>query len=94
LAFRALEGDVGLPIVLNAANEVAVAEFLQSRLSFASISDIIGQSMEAYERSGPAPISGLDDVRVVDQWAREFALRLAQGDLSVGRTSRPGWPVR
>ncbi len=94
LAFRALEGNAGLPIVLNAANEVAVAEFLQSRLGFASISEVIGQSMEAYERSGPAAISGLDDVRMVDQWAREFALRLAQGDLSRGRTSRPSWPVR
>jgi 1-deoxy-D-xylulose-5-phosphate reductoisomerase len=93
-AFRALEGDVGLPIVLNAANEVAVAEFLQSRLSFTSISAVIGESMEAYERSGPASISGLDDVRVVDQWARDFARRLVQGDLSLGRTSRPGWPVR
>ena len=82
LAFRALEGDVGLPIVLNAANEVAVAEFLQSRLGFTSIPEIIGQSMEAYEQSGPATISGLDDVRAVDQWAREFALRRAQGDLS------------
>ena len=37
LAFRALAGDVGLPIVLNAANEIAVAEFLQSRLGFTSI---------------------------------------------------------
>ena len=34
LAFRALEGDVGLPIVLNAANEVAVAEFLQAPAGF------------------------------------------------------------
>ena len=94
LAFRALEGDVGLPIVLNAANEVAVAEFLQSRLSFTSIPDVIGQSMDAYERSGSATISGLDDVRTVDQWARDFALRRAQSDLSQGRGSRPGWPVR
>jgi len=94
LAFHALEGDVGLPIVLNAANEVAVAEFLQSRLGFSSIPDVIGQSMEAYERNGPAAISGLDDVRAVDRWAREFALRRAQGDLSLRRRSRPEWPVR
>jgi 1-deoxy-D-xylulose-5-phosphate reductoisomerase len=77
LAFRALEGDAGLPIVLNAANEVAVAEFLQSRLGFASIAEIIAQSMEAYEREGRRTISGLDDVRMVDQWAREFVLRRA-----------------
>jgi len=59
-----------------------VAEFLQGRVAFTSIPDIIGQSMEAYERNDPATISGLDDVRAVDQWAREFALRRAQGDLS------------
>ena len=85
LAFRALEGpakDVGLPIVLNAANEVAVAEFLQSRLGFTSIPEVIREAMEAYEQSGPATISGLDDVRAVDKWARAFALRRAQGNLS------------
>jgi len=85
LAFRALEGpakDVGLPIVLNAANEVAVAEFLQARLGFTSIPEVIRDAMEAYEQSGPATISGLDDVRAVDKWARAFALRRAQGNLS------------
>jgi 1-deoxy-D-xylulose-5-phosphate reductoisomerase len=82
LAFRALEGDAGLPIVLNAANEVAVAEFLQSRLGFTSIPEVIREAMEAYEQSGPATISGLDDVRAVDEWARAFALRRAQGNLS------------
>jgi 1-deoxy-D-xylulose-5-phosphate reductoisomerase len=75
LAFQALEGDVGLPIVLNAANEVAVAAFLQSRLGFTAIPDVIAQSMEAYERNGPTTFSGLDDVRAVDSWARAFALR-------------------
>jgi 1-deoxy-D-xylulose-5-phosphate reductoisomerase len=83
LAFRALEGDVGLPIVLNAANEVAVAEFLQSRLGFSSIPAVIGDAMEAYEQASPGTISGLDDVRAVDRWAREFALRRTQGDLKV-----------
>jgi 1-deoxy-D-xylulose-5-phosphate reductoisomerase len=92
LAFQALEGDAGLPIVLNAANEVAVAEFLQSRLGFAAIAEIIAQSMEAYERGGRTAISGLDDVRTVDQWAREFALRRVLGDSSAieggGRLAR------
>jgi 1-deoxy-D-xylulose-5-phosphate reductoisomerase len=82
LAFRALEGDAGLPIVLNAANEVAVAEFLHSRLGFASIADVISQSMEAYEGTGRTAISGLDDVRTVDQWARDFALRCVLGHSS------------
>ena len=81
LAFRALEGDVGLPIVLNAANEIAVAEFLQSRLGFTAIPVVIEQAMEAYERSGPSQVSGLDDVRAIDRWARDFSFRRARGDL-------------
>ena len=73
LAFRALEGSVGLPIVLNAANEVAVACFLETRLSFTDIPQVIEQTMERYDRNGASAIRGLDDVRAVDQWAREFA---------------------
>jgi 1-deoxy-D-xylulose-5-phosphate reductoisomerase len=94
LAFQALAGDVGLPIVLNAANEIAVAEFLQSRLGFMSIPDVIRESMDAYERNGAMTISGLEDVRAVDRWAREFALRRAQDDVSFNRQSRPDRPVR
>ena len=37
LAFRALEADRSLPIVLNAANEVAVASFLEGTLAFPAI---------------------------------------------------------
>jgi 1-deoxy-D-xylulose-5-phosphate reductoisomerase len=84
LAGRALEGNVGLPIVLNAANEVAVAEFLHLRLGFTSIPDVIAQAMDAYERSGPSTVSGLDDVRAIDQWARDFSFRRVRGDLSAG----------
>jgi 1-deoxy-D-xylulose-5-phosphate reductoisomerase len=77
LAFRALSGDAGLPIVLNAANEVAVAEFLQSRLGFTAIPAVIRQAMDAYDAGARAAISGLDDVRAVDRWAREFAAAAA-----------------
>jgi 1-deoxy-D-xylulose-5-phosphate reductoisomerase len=73
LAFRALDGDSGLPIVLNAANEVAVGAFLELRLPFTSIPDVIRQSMDGYERNGVTKIGGLDDVRSVDRWARKFA---------------------
>ena len=73
LAFSALQGNAGLPIVLNAANEVAVAKFLQSEIGFTAIPRLIDQAMEAYARNGVAPIQGLDDVREVDRWARRFA---------------------
>jgi 1-deoxy-D-xylulose-5-phosphate reductoisomerase len=82
LAFRALDGDPGLPIVLNAANEVAVAAFLQSQLAFTSIPDVIAEAMDAYERHGRMTIDGLDDVRAIEAWGRDFALRRIQGGLS------------
>jgi 1-deoxy-D-xylulose-5-phosphate reductoisomerase len=73
LAFRALEGDAGLPIVLNAANEIAVAAFLDGRVGFTAIPDLIRQAMDAYEQNGAMPVRGLADVRAVDRWARRFA---------------------
>ena len=50
-------GTRGLPIVLNAANEVAVSAFLERRIGFTAIPDLIGRAMDAYEagtaRAGP-----------------------------------------
>lgn len=77
LAFRALQGAEGLSIVLNAANEVAVAAFLDERLGFTGIPDLIGMTMDAYEQDGAGHVSGLDDVRGIDGWARNFAARAA-----------------
>jgi 1-deoxy-D-xylulose-5-phosphate reductoisomerase len=73
LAFRALEGDPALPIVLNAANEVAVGRFLEGQLSFPGIAEVIEQAMDAYETSGLQPVDTLADVRRIDAWARAFA---------------------
>ena len=75
LAFRALEGDEGLPIVLNAANEVAVAAFLDRQLAFPAISDVICRAMDEYERTMARPVTTLGDVREIDGWARRFATR-------------------
>jgi 1-deoxy-D-xylulose-5-phosphate reductoisomerase len=75
LAFRALEGDAGLPVVLNAANEVAVAQFLEGQVAFGAIPDLICKAMDEYERAGVRPVESLEDVRLIDLWARDFALR-------------------
>ena len=77
LAFRALEGDPGLPIVLNAANEVAVGAFLDGRLAFTRITEVIGRAMDLYEREGVRSVGTLAEVRAVDAWAREYAGRAA-----------------
>jgi len=75
LAFRALAGPAGLPIVLNAANEVAVPAFLEGRLAFTSIPGVISAAMDWYEADNHAEVRSLDDVRTVDREARRFAAR-------------------
>ena len=50
LAYRALEAERSLPIVLNAANEVAVASFLEGRLGFTAIA---GSLRTRWTRTSP-----------------------------------------
>jgi 1-deoxy-D-xylulose-5-phosphate reductoisomerase len=73
LAYDALKQGGGWPIVLNAANEIAVGEFLAGRLSFPGIAAVIEAALNASDRDSTAPDS-LDDVRAVDAWARAFSL--------------------
>jgi 1-deoxy-D-xylulose-5-phosphate reductoisomerase len=70
LAFRALEADRSLPIVLNAANEVAVASFLEGVLSFTGIPRVIAACMDAHR---PSPAGTLAEVRGIDRWAHAQA---------------------
>ena len=76
LAYRALEAERSLPVVLNAANEVAVGLFLDGRIGFTSIPLVIEQALDAHV---PADVATLAGVRAVDRWAREYALDIARG---------------
>jgi 1-deoxy-D-xylulose-5-phosphate reductoisomerase len=75
LAFRALDADRSLPIVLNAANEVAVASFLAGQLGFTAIADVIAATMDAHRAT---PVETLPAVRAVDAWAKTHALELVR----------------
>jgi len=74
LSYRALEAERSLPVVLNAANEIAVARFLEGRLAFTAIADVIEATMDAHV---PAEVRTLAQVRALDAWAREHARELA-----------------
>jgi len=76
LAYRALDAERSLPVVLNAANEIAVALFLDRKLGFTSIADVIERTMGAHQ---PAEVGTLAAVRAVDHWAREYAGEIARG---------------
>ena len=73
LAYDALKQGGAWPIALNAANEVAVDQFLAGRLTFSGIPRVIEAALEATDRGGLA-LSTLADVRAIDAWARDFSL--------------------
>ena len=70
LAFDALRAGAGTPAVLNAANEVAVAAFLEHRLGFRAIADVIAATLDTLPDQ---PSSTLDEVFAADAAAREVA---------------------
>jgi 1-deoxy-D-xylulose-5-phosphate reductoisomerase len=74
LARRALEAGGAAPTVLNAANEIAVAEFLARRLSFGGITALVEATLEAALRQNwtKAPES-IEDALSVDHNARSLA---------------------
>jgi 1-deoxy-D-xylulose-5-phosphate reductoisomerase len=75
LAYRALDAEQSLPVVLNAANEVAVARFLDGQIGFTAIPHIIEATMDAHV---PAQVRTLQEVRSVDDWARGFSAEIAR----------------
>jgi 1-deoxy-D-xylulose-5-phosphate reductoisomerase len=70
LARRA--GDVGgtLPAVLNAANEVAVEAFINQRIGFCDISEMVARTLNRHEI---IPHPTLDQILAADAWARAEA---------------------
>ena len=46
LAYRAVQKGGNMPCILNAANEIVVAGFLEDRISFPAMSEIIERTME------------------------------------------------
>ncbi len=84
LAFRALRGHSALPVVLNAANEVAVEAFLESRLPFAGIAEVVARTMDACEASPARVPDTLAAVRALDDWARAYSGEVVAGLQSEG----------
>lgn len=80
-AMQALAAGGGAPTVLNAANEVAVAEFLSRRLAFLDIARIVGVVVERAGGDRLSAPASLEDALEMDAWARELT-RAALSDLS------------
>jgi 1-deoxy-D-xylulose-5-phosphate reductoisomerase len=67
LAYRALRAGGTCPAALNAANETAVAAFLEERIRLTDIPRVIESVLDAHE---PRPVTDLDTVLETDRAAR------------------------
>lgn len=72
LAYRAVESGGTMPAVLNAANEIAVEQFLKEKIGFLDIPKIIREVMRRHNKSEG---NSLEEVLAADTWAREEAIR-------------------
>ena len=70
LAYEALRAGGSAPTILNAANEVAVQAFLEQRLGFRQIEEVIERTLEVLE---VCPQSSLEEVLACDARARDLA---------------------
>ena len=61
------------PVVLNAANEIAVDAFLQRRIGFTAIGQLVA---DVLSRPYQGRVDSLESVLATDQWARQQALEL------------------
>jgi 1-deoxy-D-xylulose-5-phosphate reductoisomerase len=72
LAYDALAAGGAAPVVLNAANEVAVEAFLGGRAAFGDIPMVIERALAASGQH-TSNLNSLADVRAADAWARAHA---------------------
>ncbi|WP_425411125.1 1-deoxy-D-xylulose-5-phosphate reductoisomerase [Hyphococcus sp.] len=74
LAREAINSGGSTPATLNAANEIAVASFLEGRIKFLDIAAITEQVLEVAARAnGPSSLRTLDEVINADAQARRMA---------------------
>ena len=85
LAYRALRAEGNAAAVLNAANEVAVAAFLERRLSYLGIAEIIAATLDAVPHAAVADLAAVMEAdrqgraAALDLLARRFGTTPTQG---------------
>jgi 1-deoxy-D-xylulose-5-phosphate reductoisomerase len=71
LAYEALRAGRSAPVVLNAANEIAVAAFLDGRIGFVSIAGVVERTIEKHDTKH---CDNIEMILEIDKQARETAL--------------------
>jgi 1-deoxy-D-xylulose-5-phosphate reductoisomerase len=85
LAYEAVEAGGGKTVALNAADEVAVAAFLEGRISFLDIPRVIE---EVLKETKADPMESISQVLAVDGEARKIAHELTQRTVAGGVASK------
>ena len=77
-AYFALNHEKGMPIILNAANEVAVELFMKNKISFLNIYEIISTTLNyAYKSNMHLTSVSLESILEFNEKAKEIALNFA-----------------
>jgi 1-deoxy-D-xylulose-5-phosphate reductoisomerase len=82
LAYDSIKAGGTAPAVLNAADEIAVDAFLNRKIRFTDIPDLIRRTLESHSNQQEC---ALESILEADQWARDFARRW------VGEQTAPKW---
>lgn len=75
LAYLAIRAGESMPAIMNAANEIAVAEFLGGHIGFNQIAETIERTMDAHS---PHNLRSIDEVLKADLWGRESAREICR----------------
>ena len=75
LARAAIEAGGARPAILNAANEVAVAAFLDGRIGFLEIATIVEETLTRYSPASPVTV---EEIWAIDREARGHAITRAE----------------
>lgn len=80
LAYEAMREGGTMPAAMSAANEVAVASFLDRRIKFMEIPRVISETMNGHATK---PCSSIEAVLEADRWARARAETVIAGQASM-----------
>jgi 1-deoxy-D-xylulose-5-phosphate reductoisomerase len=72
LAVEAGRAGGAYPVVLNAANEVAVGAFLDRQIKFLQIAEVVEEVLEAVPQQSGA-LESMEAIQAVDRWSRQEA---------------------
>jgi 1-deoxy-D-xylulose-5-phosphate reductoisomerase len=82
LAYAAGKAGGSMPAVLNAANEQAVALFLEEKIKFLDIPKIIEKTCDRHQADNRQTPS-LEDILAADKWARQTVRELSDKSIAI-----------